>query len=69
MSVAVKLDILSDNQIQVKGIEALREKLGVVGTLKFLEQFDNGGSGDYTKEKYLEEDKLLTKAEILNMFP
>lgn len=68
MSVAVKLDILSDNQIQVKGIEALREKLGVVGTLKFLEQFDNGGSGDYTKEKYLEEDKLLTKEEILNMF-
>lgn len=69
MSVAVKLDILSDNQIQMKGIEALQEKLGVVGTLKFLEQFDNGGSGDYTKEKYLEEDKFLTKEEILNMFP
>jgi hypothetical protein len=64
----VKLDVIPDIQIQVTGIEALKNKLGVVGTLKFFEQYDNGGYGNYTEEKYKEEDAELTKEEILNMF-
>ena len=51
MTTAVKMNVIPDSQIQALGIEALKSKLGVTGTLKFLEQFDNGGSGDYTKEK------------------
>ncbi len=49
-------------------LATLKDKFGVAGTIKYLQQFDNGGSGDYTKEKYLEEDISLTKEEILEMF-
>jgi hypothetical protein len=63
-----RLNITSDMQIQAAGIEALKNKLGVVGTLKFFEQYDNGGYGNYTEEKYQKEDTEMTKEEILNMF-
>ncbi len=66
--IAERINILPDSQIQTIGINALKNALGVTGTLKFLEQFDDGGSGDYTKEKYCEEDVKLNKEEILNMF-
>lgn len=66
--ITAKLDIISDSQIQTKGIQALKNELGVVDTIRFLEQFDNGGYGDYTKEKYLKEEKDLTIEEILNLF-
>ena len=68
MTTAVKMDVMPESQIQAIGIEALKSKLGVTGTLKFLEQFDNGGSGDYTKEKYEIEDEKMSKEEMLNMF-
>ena len=47
---------------------ALKEALGVTGTLKFLEQFDNGGYGDYTAEKYQGGDAEPTDEEIRRMF-
>ena len=68
MKTAIKLDVTSSSQLHANGINALKEKLGVTGTLKFLEQFDNGGTGDYTKEKYLKEDTPMTEEEILDMF-
>lgn len=68
MEMEIKMNVVSDNQILVNGINALKDSLGVTDTLRFLEQFDNGGTGDYTKEKYMQEDKLLTKEEILHMF-
>ena len=34
----------------------------------FFEQFDNGGSGDYTKEKYKQEDEQMTKEDMLKKF-
>ena len=68
MTTAVKMDVMPESQIQAIGIEALKSKLGVTGTLKFLEQFDNGGSGDYTKEKYEIDDEKISKEEMLNMF-
>lgn len=33
-------------------IEELIEKFGVIGAIRHMEKFDNGGKGDYTKEKY-----------------
>lgn len=36
--------------IRKEGLDALTERLGYYGTLRFLEQFDIG-SGDYTKER------------------
>ncbi len=37
-------------EIQKFGFEILTQNLGVVGMLKFTQQFDKG-SGDYTKER------------------
>ncbi|KLU59282.1 hypothetical protein CEB3_c42680 [Peptococcaceae bacterium CEB3] len=37
--------------IRRRGIEALSEKLGPVGMVEFLRQFDSG-YGDYTKERH-----------------
>lgn len=68
MEMEIKMNVVPDNQILVNGINALKDSLGVIDTLRFLEQFDNGGTGDYTKEKYMQEDKPLTKEEILHMF-
>lgn len=68
MDKAIKMSIIPESQIQVNGLKALKDNLGVVNTLKFLEQFDNGGDGDYTKEKYETPDAALTKEAILNLF-
>ena len=55
--IATKLDIVNDVQIQKKGLAALKDTLGVTGTIRFLEQFDHGGSGDYTAEKYFRSEE------------
>lgn len=39
------------NTIRKLGIEALNEKLGPIGMVEFMRQFDSG-YGDYTKERY-----------------
>lgn len=39
------------NTIRRMGIEALTEKLGPVGMVEFIRQFDSG-YGDYTKEHH-----------------
>jgi hypothetical protein len=38
-------------EIRRAGLEALLERLGPGGTLRFLQQFDPG-HGDYTKERH-----------------
>jgi len=38
------------NAIRRLGIDALTEKLGTIGMLEFMRQFDSG-YGDYTKER------------------
>ena len=66
--ISARLNIMSSTEIQRNGMAALKEALGVTGTLKFLEQFDNGGYGNYTAEKYLNEEKEPTNEEIRKMF-
>lgn len=68
MDMAIKMDIIPESQIQIDGLKVLKDNLGVVNTIKFLEQFDNGGSGDYTAEKYEKVDESLTKEEIMELF-
>ena len=41
---------MSLNEIRKTGIEALTDKLGVVGMIRFLQQNETG-YGDYTKER------------------
>ncbi|MCM1251420.1 MAG: hypothetical protein NC321_01245 [Clostridium sp.] len=43
---------MNPEMIQKQGTKALIKELGVAGMLRYLEPYDNGGSGDYTKEKY-----------------
>lgn len=67
MDTKIRINNITDSQLQLNGINALKEKLGVVNTLKFLQQFDDGGSGDYTEEKYLDEDMKMNKEELLSL--
>lgn len=66
--IMARRNIISNNEIQTSGLNALKEALGVTGALKFLEQFDQGGQGDYTAEKYLNDEPEPTDAEIRGMF-
>jgi hypothetical protein len=52
-----------NNLIEVRriGLQALKEALGPVGLVRFIQQYENG-YGDYTKEKYQQPD--LTVEEI-----
>ncbi len=38
-------------EIRLKGLEALAEKLGPAGLIKFMHLFDKG-SGDYTRDRH-----------------
>jgi len=54
---------MTPEDIRREGLKALAEKLGVVGMVRFLQQFERG-EGNYTKdrEKFLEDnsvDKLI----------
>lgn len=53
------------SKIRKAGTEALIKALGPVGMAKYLEEYDNGGQGDYTKEKYEQPDYSIE--EILAM--
>lgn len=59
--------IVNSATLQEAGTKALIKELGVTGMLRYLEQYDNGGSGDYTKEKY--EKETLSMEEFLNISP
>ncbi|MCX4324478.1 MAG: hypothetical protein OSJ59_16165 [Lachnospiraceae bacterium] len=66
--ISAKLNVVNNMEIQRNGITALKDALGVTGALKFLEQFDRGGYGDYTAEKYQNEESEPTDEEIRRMF-
>ena len=40
------------NEIQQSGLEAIRKGIGVVGLIRFMQQFDKG-HGDYVKDRQL----------------
>lgn len=66
--IATKHDTTANAEIQRKGLNALKEALGVTGMLRFLEQFDHGGSGDFTAEKYEKKETEPSDEEIRKMF-
>ena len=39
--IATRLNVTNTTELRKNGINALKTALGVTGTLKFLEQFDN----------------------------
>jgi hypothetical protein len=42
---------MSLEQIRVAGMEALARELGIVGMVRFLQQFETG-HGDYSKDRH-----------------
>jgi hypothetical protein len=59
MNTAINVNDLIE--IRKTGLRALREALGPVGMVRFMQQYENG-YGDYTKEKQQQPD--LTADEI-----
>ncbi|MCD8378978.1 MAG: hypothetical protein LUC95_01335 [Lachnospiraceae bacterium] len=66
--IGTRLNIRTDAEIQKSGLSALKEALGVTGALRFLEEYDHGGEGDYTAEKYENEEVEPTDEEVRKMF-
>lgn len=46
------ISLLKHSEIRRAGTEALIKALGPIGMARYLEEYDHGGSGDYTEEKY-----------------
>ncbi|HKY54199.1 MAG TPA: hypothetical protein VJM08_07840 [Anaerolineales bacterium] len=42
---------MSLEQIRIAGMEALTRELGIVGMIRFLQQFETG-HGDYSKDRH-----------------
>lgn len=59
------MKIFKASEIRKSGTEALVKALGPIGMARYLEEYDNGGKGDYTKEKYEQPDYSIE--EILAM--
>lgn len=50
------MKIVKSSEIRKSGTEALIKALGPIGMARYLEEYDNEGKGDYTKEKYEQPD-------------
>jgi hypothetical protein len=57
MNINTEINMHDQFMIRKIGMDALREKLGVVGAVRFIRQFSKG-SGDYTRDRWqwLDED-------------
>ena len=60
---------MTSEQIRSHGLEALRRELGVVGMVRFLQQFSNG-EGDYSVERHqwldhLSREEVLAQINVL----
>ena len=60
-----RIRLAKNSEIRRVGTEALIKALGPIGMARYLEEYDNGGTGDYTQEKYEQPD--LSVEDILNM--
>lgn len=59
------INLVKPSEIRKTGTEALVKALGPIGMARYLEEYDKGGIGDYTKEKYQQPDYSIE--EILKM--
>ena len=51
----MKEQTMTPNEVRRIGLSALRQALGPVGMVRFLQQFETG-RGDYTREHEMEEE-------------
>lgn len=59
-----KVNINNPMVIRMVGMKALKDALGNVGAVRFLQQYDLG-YGDYTKEKQNEPDLSLDEIDAM----
>lgn len=57
--------LMSASEVRKAGTEALVKALGPIGMARYLEEYDKGGSGDYTEEKYMQPEYSID--DILKM--
>ena len=60
----VKVNINNPMEIRMVGMKVLKDALGNVGAVRFLQQYDLG-YGDYTKEKQNEPDLSLYEIDAM----
>ena len=58
-----EIDYDSPLAVRNAGLEALKEALGPIGVVKFVEQFRGAHGGDFTKEKYDRPDVTIEEVE------
>lgn len=63
--VSQTMNIVRGSEIRRLGTGALMKALGPVGRARYLGEYDDGGKGNYTKEKYEQPDYSIE--EILAM--
>ena len=51
-------------EIRKIGLQALKEALGPVGMVRFIQQYETG-YGDYTKEKHQQPDLTVEEIDVL----
>lgn len=58
----VRADALTLQEIRQNGLEALARELGIIGMVRFLQQFETG-HGDYTAERdqWLDQNKIKAR--------
>jgi len=59
------MKLVKISEVRRLGTEALVKALGPIGMARYLEDYDNGGQGDYTREKYKQPDESIE--DILTM--
>jgi len=62
MSTTLNLNNLME--IREIGLRALKEALGPVGMVRFIQQYENG-SGDYTEEKYQKPNLIVEEIDSI----
>ncbi|MCL2382173.1 MAG: hypothetical protein FWC64_11415 [Treponema sp.] len=55
-----------NNLVEIRkiGLQALKEALGPVGLVRFIQQYESG-YGDYTEEKYQKPDATVEEIDIM----
>ena len=58
------IDVNNLMEVRKIGLQALKEALGPVGMIRFIQQYENG-SGDYTEEKYQKPDLTIEEVDMI----
>ena len=61
---AVTINVNNLMEVRKIGLQALKEALGPVGVVRFIQLYENG-YGDYTKEKYQQSNMTVEEIDAI----